>query len=1163
MIASLFTRRTAWLLPTARVLLITIFTLSLFSFDAPRQTTRGAAQNVSPLVAVSAASFQSNRAVAPNSIVAAFTSGILPQGTFMVATDAIPGTPGVDLPTLLGNFSVEIHGRSAGIFALVNTPGFDQLNILVPADLEPGKGPIVVKNGAGQIVAAGEIEVGTVTPAVFTANSSGSGVPAALIYRYRNGAFLGVENVFQYNAQSGSFIPRPIDLGPPEDELFLILFLTGIRKVASANATRVLIGGEELIPLFVGEQGSFVGLDQVNLKLSRTLRGRLTLAFTAIGFGTSNLCEIEIAPPSNSPPSVNALSNPESLAGEMVEISGTGFSSDSEVIISDVNKKLYNAKIVEAHPTSLRVLVPYGAGTGNLVVRNSRGEASYPFKMRTSLSGIVQVAQKQPDGTSLRVGAPQVTIRLVGFNLPPIQTSSDGSFLMPDVPPTSPLSSGLVFEVDGTSNPVLGLAKEKRRIRVVTANRDNPFPEYIELKSESNQSVPTIAGAMPEGQFAVPAQATPNESEVVGQTGQVVFEPNGSAVQFPDGGPPVTSLKVTVLDTGRTPSDLPYGQYSSTIVQLSPFGARIQPGGRLTFPNTDSLPANKTVTLYRFDQTPNSNTIGQFVTAGTATVTADGQKIQTASTAVIESTYYFVSDSYPTTTIYGRVVEENDAPARGALVQVSGQSIFSLTDDNGTFFLINVPVVGTLPLAVEVSFLRPDGTVDRAQRTALLPGAGGLTYVSPPIKLPGQGLTKAPLIVAPKNLSIEAGKTSDFSFLAYARVVGLTLQPITVTGAQFASVLSLGNDRYTLRLAPGAGATGNYTLVLGANDSQNQTSTSSIDLEVKAGAGNAPVATGQSVLTNEDTPVNIALAGIGGTIFRIVNQPLRGRLEGTAPNVVYRPDQDFNGSDTFSFAVGNGTVESAPAVVSIAVQPVPDQPQLEVGNAFSTNIGQKLAFVITGRDGDAQTLILNSTGLPAGATIKQTTATSWLFEWTPTAAQIGSYTLNLTLLDNGFPVQSATGSVAITVDAKWARSPGIDGGLIQCFLVNGSTIFAGTDFGGVFRSTDNGASWAPSGLASTDVISLLNTGGAILAGTGVGVYRSTDNGASWTEVSNGLPKLASGEYRPVLSLAVSGNSFFAGTTAGVYRSTDSAASWAIASTGLPNKLVDDQVLVNV
>ena len=160
------------------ILLLLLFVSALWRDG--RASARADASAVSPIVGVSAASFQQGRPVAPGSLVAAFTAGVLPGGTFLQATDAIPNTPAFDLPTLLGNFSAEVHGRSVGIVSLVNTPSYDQFNILIPPDLAPGKGPIVIKNSSGQILAAGEIEIAPVTPAIFTANSAGSGVPAAL-----------------------------------------------------------------------------------------------------------------------------------------------------------------------------------------------------------------------------------------------------------------------------------------------------------------------------------------------------------------------------------------------------------------------------------------------------------------------------------------------------------------------------------------------------------------------------------------------------------------------------------------------------------------------------------------------------------------------------------------------------------------------------------------------------------------------------------------------------------------------------------------------------------------------------------------------------------------------------------------------------------------------
>ncbi|MGH7858322.1 MAG: tandem-95 repeat protein, partial [Candidatus Binatia bacterium] len=91
-----------------------------------------------------------------------------------------------------------------------------------------------------------------------------------------------------------------------------------------------------------------------------------------------------------------------------------------------------------------------------------------------------------------------------------------------------------------------------------------------------------------------------------------------------------------------------------------------------------------------------------------------------------------------------------------------------------------------------------------------------------------------------------------------------------------------------------------------------------------------PVANGQSVAINEDTPVAIVLTGfdVEGTAlgYSIVSPPSRGALTGTAPNVTYTPSADLNGPDSFTFEVNDGSASSAPATVSIAVAAVNDAP---------------------------------------------------------------------------------------------------------------------------------------------------------------------------------------------------------------------------------------------
>jgi hypothetical protein len=65
---------------------------------------------------------------------------------------------------------------------------------------------------------------------LFSANSNGQGVPAASVLRVRGDAQL-YEPVARYDAQRNSS-SEPIDLGQEGDQVFRILFGTGIRAAA-------------------------------------------------------------------------------------------------------------------------------------------------------------------------------------------------------------------------------------------------------------------------------------------------------------------------------------------------------------------------------------------------------------------------------------------------------------------------------------------------------------------------------------------------------------------------------------------------------------------------------------------------------------------------------------------------------------------------------------------------------------------------------------------------------------------------------------------------------------------------------------------------------------------------------------------------------------------
>jgi hypothetical protein len=101
---------------------------------------------------------------------------------------------------------------------------------------------------------------------------------------------------------------------------------------------------------------------------------------------------------------------------------------------------------------------------------------------------------------------------------------------------------------------------------------------------------------------------------------------------------------------------------------------------------------------------------------------------------------------------------------------------------------------------------------------------------------------------------------------------------------------------------------------------------------------------------------------------------------------------------------------------------------------------------------------------------------------------------------------------------------------------------------GVFVSADQGDNWNAAGLSTTDVRSIAAIENTLFVGTnGFGIYKSVDWGANWVAVNNGLN--GAPNFRAMES---KGNKLFAAgpTGTGVFRSTDLGANWTLLSGGL-------------
>ena len=246
----------------------------------------------SSLATVSAADF-APRPVAPDSIAAAFGRELSPV---VEAATAVP------LPSTLGGVSLRLRDASekewpVPLFHV--SPG--QVNLLVPADLALGPATLLLSRG-GSLRAAGLLPLTNVAPALFTANATGQGAPAAILLRLSTGGVATYESASRYDTSLQSFVPRPILFGPETEALYLVLFGTGIRARGTGAPSRSVAaqlsttGGLELHNTtlevtYAGPTREYAGLDQLNLQLPRTLSGQgaRTLRITVDGVAANSV----------------------------------------------------------------------------------------------------------------------------------------------------------------------------------------------------------------------------------------------------------------------------------------------------------------------------------------------------------------------------------------------------------------------------------------------------------------------------------------------------------------------------------------------------------------------------------------------------------------------------------------------------------------------------------------------------------------------------------------------------------------------------------------------------------------------------------------------------------------------------------------------------------
>ncbi len=135
--------------------------------------------------------------------------------------------------------------------------------------------------------------------------------------------------------------------------------------------------------------------------------------------------------------------------------------------------------------------------------------------------------------------------------------------------------------------------------------------------------------------------------------------------------------------------------------------------------------------------------------------------------------------------------------------------------------------------------------------------------------------------------------------------------------------------------------------------------------------------------------------------------------------------------------------------------------------------------------------------------------------------------------------------------AQWVPTNGPYGGYVTALTIvenvggAGTIVFAGTENGGVFRSTDFGGKWAAfendQDNLSREVYNIADfavVDNMLIAATSGGVFRAIINGGEWTPANCGLEPLIES------SLAIWGETIFVGNYNGVYSMSINGSGWS-------------------
>ncbi len=239
---------------------------------------------------------------------------------------------------------------------------------------------------------------------------------------------------------------------------------------------------------------------------------------------------------------------------------------------------------------------------------------------------------------------------------------------------------------------------------------------------------------------------------------------------------------------------------------------------------------------------------------------------------------------------------------------------------------------------------------------------------------------------------------------------------------------------------------GEHSVHVTVSDYAGNTATQTYTYTVIGPENQAPVAFPQSVTTPEGTPKSIVLTGSDPDhdplLYTVVTTPTHGTLSGIAPNLVYTPEVNYVGPDSFAFTVNDCHLDSLPAMVDIQVTGENSAP-VASPQSLTTAEDTTLAITLTGSDPNSDPLTFAVVTTPTHGLLGGIAPN---LTYTPTLNFNGAD--SFTFLVNDGQVDSLPATVDITVtavnDAPLAYPQSVTTGMSQPVTIT----LAGSDVDG-------------------------------------------------------------------------------------------------------------------